>query len=85
MPKSTALQYQLFQKYILVGLEQDWAQRERIMIIPELEAPPTFEKNLVQNIAAHEGFALALRKAWTIQPRSSGKAGDSDDPSTING
>lgn len=56
LPKSTALRYQSTQKLALVELGEDWAQRQRSMIIRELEALPSFGQDLVQAIAAHEAF-----------------------------
>lgn len=85
LPKSTALRYQLTQKLALVELEEDWAQRERSMIIRELEALPTFGQELVKAIAAHEGFTPVPIGKQGTRSCVSGTAGDSDYPPAING
>ena len=66
-------------------LEEDWAQRERSMIIRELEALPTVGQELVKAIAAHEGFTPVPIGKQGTRPDVGSTAGDSDYPPAING
>lgn len=58
LPESCALRYQRTQAIRLVELEDDWAQRERSIVVRELEALPSCGRELIEAIVDHDGFSL---------------------------
>ncbi|MDW5375988.1 LysR substrate-binding domain-containing protein [Halomonas sp. HP20-15] len=56
LPESCALRYQRTLAIQLIELEDAWAQRERSIVVRELEALPSCGQELLQAIFSYEGF-----------------------------
>lgn len=56
MPKSSAVRYQATMSLSIIELEEPWAQRERSVVVRELEALPTCGQDLVLAIKNYAGF-----------------------------
>ncbi|OLO12071.1 LysR family transcriptional regulator [Chromohalobacter japonicus] len=57
LPESCALRYQHTLSIQLIELEDAWAQRERSIVVRELEALPSCGRSLIEAIYSHEGFS----------------------------
>jgi len=57
LPESCALRYQHTLSIQLVKLDDAWAQRERSIVVRELEALPSCGRSLIEAIFGHEGFS----------------------------
>ena len=80
LPKSTALRYQKTMNLSIIELEEGWAQRERSLILRELDALPTCGQDLVKAIREYEGFNPAPPK----ESSTSGRDLESNDAPPIN-
>ena len=52
LPRSIAHRYAKFMEISIIELEESWAQRERSLIVRELDALPKCGKELVEQIRA---------------------------------
>ena len=57
LPESCALRYQRTMEIQLIDLSDSWAQRERSVVVRELEALPSCAQELIKAISNHEGFS----------------------------
>lgn len=59
LPRSIAHRYAKFMDIAIIELEDSWAERERSLIVRELDALPTCGKELVEEIRAEAGLTKA--------------------------
>lgn len=57
LPRSIAYRYAKFMEISIIELEESWAQRERSLIVRELDALPKCGKELVEQIRAQASLA----------------------------
>lgn len=60
VPESAALRHQKTMTIALVALSDDWAVRERYVVVRELEALPGFSRGLVEAVILHQPQTIPL-------------------------